>query len=1058
VIEYYRGGREVIDSIYTNADLFFKDATYPTQGLRLTLAEVFGRIAGDTAVPAIHRLETAFGGGKTHTLIACTHIAFRGTEIREATRGVIDGSLLPEPGSVAVAGVAGDELPVHKPKGEALVPYTLWGEIAYQIGGESLYREVRDDAESYAAPGRAYFDKVFSQRKVLLMLDELAQYAARLEAARPDGASQLAAFLMALHGHARNHPGIAVVLTLAGTTDAFSKQTKRLAELVSQVRGETVSEDDAVGIGEEAVGGVVSVVGRDAVPVTPVHSREISSVLAKRLFVSVDRDAAKDTAERYMDMYRKNASTLPEEASRESFRERMIANYPFHPTLVDFLNTRLADAENFQGTRGVLRVLSLAARSLWQNRRAVPMIHTCHLDMRSDRVVNEILGRTGSSDLLLVLNADIGSVDTGALEGGLSNAETADRRNPHPLGFPLYEYTWKTVFLSSLVGREKGLESKTFGITESDAMFAASFPDQTPTQVKTALDVIKEGAFYLRFDQGKYFASREPTINNILARIRKTLTTDQVEDLLKATARKIVTDSSGTFNVQHDVSFPEDLPDEKGRSILGIVSPIAKDVDVEAMVTTKGVNKPRLHQNLIFLLVPEIVSVKGAQGQETLFQSDNDRPEKARREIDLVTRQVAAMRILKDKSQNFGVNPARLQDDDFQKRQAEREQALVTAVSSVYTGLYYPSTTGHIVRREFRTASGEGGVPFIEQIRQALLKDGELVTSRNTTQSDLANFGNLFFGHGDTVSTDGLRQSFSDVRSWPVLESPEVLDQVVRAGVQKGAWCVFRMGSAESVKPAELYDRENEVPMSVNLTAPGYGLVTPQGAKQRGWTDLQKVDQGKLRDEVMRAVAECGSATVQGILESVVERCGDMPVQNLQETVVSLVKDGRMYAYHGGLDQDGKPDLIHGPNAVLYTPMSNDILITPAKAAENGWIVSPTPGFKLSGRDGANRLLPVLRQIGSIYNRGAKSTIDSMDLVGLRLPKGGVLRVQLSEVPPQSMRVLDEFFEVLTGVVEQGSETEAFLEIADPDKDCPLVRALSVEGGSKPNDKEPGQL
>ncbi|MBC7338065.1 MAG: AAA family ATPase, partial [Clostridia bacterium] len=158
IIEFYRSGQMVahLDRLYTDPHLFFREATYPTQGLRLTLGEVFGRLAGDTAVPAIHRLETAFGGGKTHTLIACAHIAFRGRELQGVVDGLLDPGLLPEPGSVAVAGIAGDEIPVHKPKGNALVPYTLWGEIAYQIGGEKLYREVEEDANSPAAPGKTY--------------------------------------------------------------------------------------------------------------------------------------------------------------------------------------------------------------------------------------------------------------------------------------------------------------------------------------------------------------------------------------------------------------------------------------------------------------------------------------------------------------------------------------------------------------------------------------------------------------------------------------------------------------------------------------------------------------------------------------------------------------------------------------------------------------------------------------------------------------------------------------------------------------------------------------
>lgn len=1049
VIEYYRSGSSVLDSIYTNAELFFKEATYPTQGMRQVLSGIFRRIAGDATASAIHRLETAFGGGKTHTLIACTHIAHKGKELRDTVKDILDAQYLPGPGTVAVVGVAGEEIPVHKPRGGALVPYTLWGEIAYQIGGEALYREVEDEASSFAAPGKTYFDKVFNGRKALIMLDELAQYAARLEAARTDGAGQLAAFLMTLHSYARNNPGIAVVLTLASASDAFAKQTEQLAKLVSDVRGEEVNEDDALGIGEKAVKGVASVVARDAVQITPVLAAEISSVFAKRLFVSINRDAAKETAEEYMLMYRRNASSLPDEATADNFRNRMVTTYPFHPTLVDFLNKKLASAENFQGTRGVLRVLSLAVRSLWQNRQAVPMIHTCHLDLRSDRVVNEILGRTGSSDLMYVLNTDVGSIDTGALEGGHSNAELADRRNPHPEGYPLYEYTWKTVFLHSLVGREEGLNSRIFGITESEALFGVSFPGLTPPQVRAALEEINESAFYLRYEQGKYYASEEPTINSILARIRRTLNTKQIEELLDATARKIITGSTSLFHIEHDVSLPEHLPDGKGRPVLGVVALTAESVNIEAMVTTKGENRPREQQNLIFILVPETVKVRGAGGEQPELFNSKARDERQR--IEGIARQVKAMRLLTDKPQNYGVNPRRLEDGEFKKRHKERENALVTAVSGIYTGLYYPSTAGYIVRKEIKTAGGEGGAPFIELIREVLINDGELITANNTQKSDLLNLNKLFFenkalfDNSDTVTLEKLRRNFCCIRSWPVLESPGVLEQIVRAGVQKGIWCVFRMEGEDSTKPGEFYHEEKEIPMGVNLGDPGYVLITPQGAKKRGWTVTSTADPVNVQEQLAYTLAGSGTATVHDVLEKHAAQYGPCPAQDLEEAITTLVKKDRLYVYQGAPDQQEKPVLIHGAGAALYTPQPGDVLITPDMAIERGWVAGGTSVFKLEGKDGAAKLLPLLKRLGSIYNRGAKSNIEFMEIADLELPEGGTLRIQLNNVTPGSMQALGELFEVLDSVTENGEYTEAFLEILEPDEDCSFIQELKKE-------------
>jgi len=1046
IIDFYRGNSSssTVDNIYTDATLFFKEATYPTQGLCTVLTEVFGRLTGDMTVPAIHRLETAFGGGKTHALIACTHIAHRGKELRDVTANILHDDLLPEPGSVIVVGVGGEEIPVHKPKGKSLVPYTLWGEIAYQVGGEELYREVEEEANSYAAPGKIYFTKVLGDRKILIMLDELAQYAARLEAARPDGASQLAAFLMGLHGYARNHSGIAILLTLASATDAFAKQTNHLARLISQVRGDEVNEDDALGIGEKAVRGVASVVARDAVQITPVQAGEISSVLAKRLFSSVDREGARQTAEEYREMYARNAALLPDEATNEYFKDRIGANYPFHPTLVDFLNRKLAEAENFQGTRGVLRVLSLVVRRLWELQCNDPMIHTCHLDMRSERVVNEILGRTGSSDLLFILNADVGGVDTGSLDGGRSNAELADMRNPHPQGYPLYEYTWKTVFLHSLVGREEGIDSKILGITEPEALFAISFPGLTPPQVRTALEAISEDAFYLRLEQGKYYASQQPTINSVLSRIRKTVTATQVEKMLETAARKIVTGGAGPFHVEHDVTQPEHLPDGKNKPVLGIISLNAEHFDVEAMVTTKGINKPREQQNLIFLLVPDTVDASGTIQQE-IVSDQYTKTQAARQRVQDLGRQVKAMRILLEKPQSYGVNPQRLREEDFRLRHAEREQAFDTTVAGIYTNLYYPSAGGHIVRREIKTAGGEGGAPFIEQIRQVLIKDGQLITGEHTTQEALINLSKLFFSTSDAATLEHLWANFCCRRSWPVVESSSVFEQIIRTGVQKGSWCVFRMGSEENIKPEEFYDRENVIPMGVNLASSGYGIITPAGAKQRGWTETEKADPTKIRDGVSRAIAQSGIAPINDINNAVIEICGEVSPQEFQDAVLTLAKESKLYLYQGDPVQDEKPDLIFGNGAVLYTPQPTDVLITPAQAAQRGWVTAKHSTFDLSGKKGAAKLLPLLRRLGSLYNKGAKSKINEMYLTDLTLPGGGRLSLRLENVPAQTMKILGELFEVLDGITDKDESTEAYLTIKDPDQNCSLIQELQKD-------------
>lgn len=1054
VFRFYSGQGTGINAIYTDAEQFFKEGTYATDGMRMVISEVFSRLSGDNSAPAIHRLETAFGGGKTHTLIACTHLAYKGKDAAGFVSDIINEDRLANPGEISVAAVAGDELSVQKPKGTRLVPYTLWGEIAFQLGGETLYGQVEEDAASLAAPGKTYFETVFEGRKVLLMIDELAQYAARLSAAMPDGGNQLAAFLMSLHGYARTRSGMAILLTLASATDAFANQTALLAKLLSDVMGKEISKDAALGIGQQALKGVGSVVGRDATTVVPVQPAEISRVLAKRLFDRIESSAARETAEDYQTLYGKNASLLPDDATRAEFVERMISHYPFHPTLVDFLNNKLAASEDFQGTRGVLRVLALTVRNIWKKGVEAPMIHACHIDLRDARTVNEMAARTGGGDLLPVLNADVGGADTERIEGSKSNAELADRRNPHPEGWPMHEYTWKTIFLHSLVGRDQGLQSNIFGLTRQEALFQVAFPGLTPPQIGEALNEIKNSAFYLRKNEGRYYASLDPSVNIALAKIRRSLATDDVENLLDVKARKVVSAGVKTFHVVHDVTLPEHIPDNGGMPVLALISLGAGEVNVEDFVTTFGPNRPRIEQNLILVLAPETVfSRTGGVDQASLFGGVASPEQEAKKRLLELGRTVLAMDLLKTKPQNYGISPRKLEDENFKQRFSERDKALETAVTEGYKKLWYPSADGRITAKEIRTAGGEGGIAVFEQIRKTLVNEGELVTVDHCTQSGLSNLKDLFFERSDTITLQKLRENFARIRTWPILEESSLLEQMVREGVRKGIWCLFRMGSDESTEPAEFYDREKgELPFEIDLKK-DYAIVTPDGAKKRRWTTDAGPDAAKVELFVRQVAGEQQMITAGEIADSIKNKWGDMPPQTVNKAIAKLVQDERLMTYKGLKDQEAKPDLMTGTKASFYTVQPQDVIVTPKKAAEKGWVVAKKSGFDLSGRQGAEILMNMLRKIGSFYERGASTTIDSLDLAEMELPKGGTLRITLTQTPPESIKALGEFFEIVAGLVKMGDNTEAYFTVKDRGKDCPFVLALETEKNKQEQDR-----
>ncbi len=1046
VIQYYRGEKSAIDAIYPDAKAFFSEATYPTEGLRQTVSNVFRRIAGDQSVPSIQRMETAFGGGKTHSLIACVHIANLGTELADVTGDILEPQYLPEPHSVTVVGIAGDEIPVSKIKGDRLIPYTLWGELAYQVGGEALYKQVKAEAESFAAPGKNFLETVLNGRKVLIMLDELAQYAARLEVAVPNhGADQLAAFLMSLNGYAKTHSGIALVVTLAGAADAFSHQTENLTRLLNSLGGEELWQDDAVALAEKASRGVTSVVMRDATAVTPVQANEIAAVLAKRLFESIDKSAAAEAADAYADVYQRNPSLLPEAATSVRFRDRMAENYPFHPTLIDYLNNKLALAENFQGTRGVLRTLAMTVRSIWNRQVRIPLIHVSDIDMQNSAIVNELLGRTGSADLRQVLNTDVGSVDTANLQGGQSNAQIADARNPHPDGLPFYEMTWKVVFLNSLVGRAEGKASKVFGISQQDAVFQLATPLLAPSQVRTALDEIAESAFYLRYEDGKYYAHVEPTINSILARIRQTVDARQVQQKLKSVSDRLFTDFR-FFRVEHDVHYPQDISDTRDALTVAVVSLSAGEINVKDMFQLKGDAAPRVRQNTVLLLVPKTVKVTGAdineQGDLLAPKADED----AASRVDSIARQVLAIEALKAKPDAYGITAAKLRDPEFVEKERERSNALQTVVAEMYNSFYYYGQNGY-ERKELRTASGESGTTALTQILQILREAGKLVYTETGSfgAANLKSLGDAcFFKTEDKMPCADIYTRFLNYRSWPMLPDKDTLVLLLREGVRSGVWVAYKRSEdpTDSLS-AEFYSDKKELPYEVDLLNGGYSVMTMAGAKKRGWTQSDGVPNEKVKEVIHSVLSSSGAVTVDDLTRAVQSQHANATTEQVQDNIRDLIQSGGYSLYAGQTQQRTKPDeMVTSFGAYGHTIQPDEVLISRAEETERGWN-SVSRGVSYSGNTGASKIKPLLSKLGSLYTRGgATSDVDELDISDMKLLSGGTIRVQIDGATAADMKRLDEFFPVLAEVAKITDQTEAEITIRHPEDNCALVKKL----------------
>jgi hypothetical protein len=114
---------------YLDPNRFFA-STHPTENLKLLVKDVTERLAGVAGGTPVYRLETGFGGGKTHNLIATVHAAREGERLADRLHDFRINKF-PAPGTVKVAAFVGEESdPLsgneHLVDGKKIRTYTPW--------------------------------------------------------------------------------------------------------------------------------------------------------------------------------------------------------------------------------------------------------------------------------------------------------------------------------------------------------------------------------------------------------------------------------------------------------------------------------------------------------------------------------------------------------------------------------------------------------------------------------------------------------------------------------------------------------------------------------------------------------------------------------------------------------------------------------------------------------------------------------------------------------------------------------------------------------------------
>lgn len=735
--------------------------TYITEGMAGLLEQSLRRICGKDGEPVI-QLKTAFGGGKTHSMLALYHM-LRGRVPLEKIPNVkpilqrAGVATLPKANVAVLVGTALDPTKSKRPNNmPGITINTLWGEMAAQLaesaGNLKLYDFVKEADKKGVSPGSVALKNLFDAcSPCLILMDELVAYAKKIY-----GANGLPA------GTFDNFISFIQEVTEAARASKNSLVVASIPESDIEIGGEA---------GKIALETIEHTFGRMESIWKPVAANEGFEIVRRRLFLDCKNPAARDTVcAKFSQMYYENQGDFPIEAGEVEYRNRMISCYPIHPEVFDRLYEDWATLDRFQRTRGVLRLMAAVIHELWMGNDMSLMIMPGSIPLDVPNVRDELTRH---------LSEGWNSLVDREVDGKTSIPYQKDQSTPRYGRKLAARRVARTIMLGSApTVREQNVR----GIEASRIRLGVVQPGENIADFNDALETLQRSLAYLYTNPSgdRYWYDTRPTLRKTVEDRATQIPSSDVEYEIETRLRGLRKEQPfAGIHICPNSSL--DVPDEQSARLV-VLRPVdeykATNQANRALATAVDIlnnrgNTPRIYRNMLAFVAP-----------------DQDAMNSLKQEV----KRFLAWRSVKEDSEDLGLDAAQNRETENNLRRSN--ETVDARIKEAYCWLLVPYIDKSVDMKTiiWDTIRISGGNESIISKAAKKMIQNEAIINRWAPSLLRMELDNILWRESDNISIKKLWDYLCTYCYLPRLANESVLEEAIRTGLNSTEYFAYAAG------------------------------------------------------------------------------------------------------------------------------------------------------------------------------------------------------------------------------------------------------------------------